>query len=170
MEKGFEKFESQKENQLNHAKQQANQIVNDAQRKADQIIADLRKMRTQSASAVKENELVDAKTKLNKLEQPINLKKNKVLRRAKNQKEFHVDDDVLVKSYGQRGVLLRKVDDHHWEVQLGILKMKMIRMILKRSKLMISLQRYTYIYLSSAVHHRDYQRVLIFGDKRRKRP
>ena len=124
LEKGFEKFESQKENQLNHARQQANQIVNDAQRKADQIIADLRKMRTQSASAVKENELVDAKTKLNKLEQPINLKKNKVLRRAKNQKEFHVDDDVLVKSYGQRGVLLRKVDDHHWEVQLGILKMK----------------------------------------------
>ena len=61
LEKGFEKFESQKENQLNHAKQQANQIVNDAQRKADQIIADLRKMRTQSASAVKENELVDAK-------------------------------------------------------------------------------------------------------------
>ena len=107
LEKGFEKFESQKENQLNHARQQANQIVNDAQRKADQIIADLRKMRTQSASAVKENELVDAKTKLNKLEQPINLKKNKVLRRAKNQKEFHVDDDVLVKSYGQRGVLQR---------------------------------------------------------------
>ena len=73
--RALKKFESQKENQLNHAKQQANQIVNDAQRKADQIIADLRKMRTQSASAVKENELVDAKTKLNKLEQPINLKR-----------------------------------------------------------------------------------------------
>lgn len=120
----FEKFESQKEMQLNQAKKHANEIVVEAQKKADKIIADLRKMRINGVNAVKESELVDAKTKLNNLEQPLNLKKNKVLKRAKNQKEFHVNDDVLVKSYGQKGVLLRKIDDNHWEVQLGILKMK----------------------------------------------
>lgn len=124
LEVGFERFESQKDNQMNQAKKEANGIIENAQKKADQIIAELRKMRMQGANAVKENELVDAKTKLNQLEQPINLKKNRVLKRAKNQKEFHVDDDVLVKSYGQKGVLLRQSDADHWEVQIGILKMK----------------------------------------------
>lgn len=120
---GFEKFENQKDRLLNQAKQKANQIVNEAQIKADQIIAELRKMRMNGAN-VKENKLIDAKTQLNRLEKPINLQQNKILRKAKVQKELHENDDVLVKSYGQRGVLLRKADKNHWEVQLGILKMK----------------------------------------------
>lgn len=124
LENEFEKFERHKDGEIERAKQRANRIVNNAQREADQIISKLRKMRNQSTNVVKEKQLVDAKTKLNQLEQPVNLAKNRVLRRAKNKKAFHVNDDVLVKSYDQRGVLVRQIDDRHWEVQLGILKMK----------------------------------------------
>lgn len=124
LEVGFDKFENQKQNMLNQSKKQANEIVENAQKEATEIIAKLRKMQMEGGTKVKENELVDAKTKLNNLEQPISLKQNRVLRKAKRQKELHENDDVLVKSYGQRGVLLRKADKDHWEVQLGILKMK----------------------------------------------
>ena len=58
------------------------------------------------------------------MEQHTELKNNKVLKRSKAKKSFKVGDDVLVKTYGQRGVLLKKIGNHSWEVELGILKMK----------------------------------------------
>src|SRR5699024_10795178 len=66
--------------------------------------------------------------------QETNLKKNKVLRKAKQQQELHPNDDVMVNSYGQRGVLLRKAGNHAWEVQLGILKMKIDESDLEKIK------------------------------------
>ena len=120
----FEAYLKQKEHLLETAKKEANEIVAQAQVKADEIISDLRQLRLAGGQNIKENELMDAKGQLNALEQPLHLQKNKVLRRAKAKKDFHPNDDVLVKSYGQRGVLLAKVGNHAWEVQLGILKMK----------------------------------------------
>lgn len=67
-------------------------------------------MKQSGASSIKENELIDARSRLNDLEQPIMLKKNKVLQRAKKQQEFHENDDVLVKTYGQRGVLTKRLE------------------------------------------------------------
>lgn len=120
----FEAYLKQKEHLLETAKKEANEIVAQARVKADEIISDLRQLRLAGGQNIKENELMDAKGQLNALEQPLHLQKNKVLRRAKAKKDFHPNDDVLVKSYGQRGVLLAKVGNHAWEVQLGILKMK----------------------------------------------
>ena len=122
LKKAFASYQQEKEHMLAQARQQANEIVQNAQQKADAVIADLHKMQ-QSGANIKENELIDAKSRLNALEQPM-LKKNKVLRRAKQQQEFHENDDVMVKTYGQRGVLVKKLGQHEWEVQLGILKMK----------------------------------------------
>ena len=51
------------------------------------------------------------------------LKKNKVLQKAKQKKKLKVGDEVLVASYGQRGILLQKMSGDNWQVQLGILKM-----------------------------------------------
>lgn len=120
----YNKFHSEKDNLIQQAKIEANRIVSNAQNKADQIISDLRKMRMNGAQNVKEDKLISAQTKMNSLHQDVKLKKNKVLQRAKRKQELHPNDDVMVKSYGQRGVLLQKVGKHDWEVQLGILKMK----------------------------------------------
>ena len=70
------------------------------------------------------DELIAAQGALNALQQDSKLKKNRVLRREKAKLDFHKGDSVLVKSYGQVGVLMEQLDDQHWEVQLGILKMK----------------------------------------------
>ncbi|KRM90282.1 endonuclease MutS2 [Liquorilactobacillus cacaonum] len=134
LEKKYEELANQREQLLDNARKRSNEIVEQATQKAEKIITQLRQMRLNSGKSIKENELIEAKAQLNKLEQPTNLRKNRVLRRAKQQQAFKPNDDVLVKSYGQRGVLLRKAGEHEWEVQLGILKMKVQEAELEKIK------------------------------------
>lgn len=124
LEKGYGTYVRERDNMIETAKRKANEIIENAQKKSEEIISELHKMKQSGASLIKENELIDARSRLNDLEQPIMLKKNKVLQRARKQQEFHENDDVLVKTYGQRGVLTKRLGKHEWEVQLGILKMK----------------------------------------------
>ncbi|MEE5988001.1 endonuclease MutS2 [Ligilactobacillus equi] len=125
LRKAYNNFVSQRDSLLNQAKAKANEIVENTRKQTADVISDLHKMQQSAGNGVKENELIDAKTRLNKLEQPIHLQKNKVLQRAKAKKIFKEGDEVLVKSYGQRGTLMKKVGNHVWEVQIGILKMKL---------------------------------------------
>lgn len=135
LEKAYNALNKQRADLLEKAKKQANELVANASEKADQIISDLRQMRLNGGTNVKENQLIDAKGQLNQLHQPENLQKNKVLKRAKKQRDFQPNDDVLVKSYGQRGVLLRRLSNHEWEVQIGILKMKLNENDLEKIKI-----------------------------------
>ena len=131
----FNAYQQRKDQLIEDAKVEANGIVEKSKTQADAIISDLRKKQLASGNAVvKENELIDAKGALNALEQQPKLKKNRILRRAKALQDFHQGDDVLVKSYGQRGVLVQKMGNHEWEVQLGILKMKIQEADLERVK------------------------------------
>ena len=68
--------------------------------------------------------MIDAQGALNALHQNPRLKHNSVLKKAKQKRDLHKGDAVLVKSYGQRGELLEKRGNHKWEVQLGILRME----------------------------------------------
>lgn len=124
LEKAYAALNDQRDKLLEKAKQKANDTVAETTKKADQIIADLRQLRLNGGLNVKEDKLINAKGQLNKLHQPENLQKNKVLKRAKQKHDLHPNDDVLVKTYGQKGVLLHKAGNHDWEVQIGILKMK----------------------------------------------
>ncbi|MCZ2492935.1 endonuclease MutS2 [Dellaglioa carnosa] len=123
--KEYGDFVTQRESMTNKAKEKANDIVADAEIDADKIIKKIRQMQITQGQAIKEHELIDAKSQLSQMHQPTDaLKKNKVLQRAKSKQEFRVNDDVLVKTYGQQGVLVKKMSKTEWEVQLGILKMK----------------------------------------------
>ena len=123
LQKGVTSMKSQRDKLMETAKEKANNIVNDSQEKADKIIKRLRKMEHATGS-FKESDLIDAKSNINALHQATNLKRNKVLRKAKEAQKLHVNDEVIVLTYGQRGELLRQVDKKHWEVQMGIMKMK----------------------------------------------
>ena len=119
-------FFEEREKELAKAKKQANEIVDEAKEEAEVIISDLRKKQLAAGQgAVKEHELIDARSKLDNLHQTEDnhLKKNKVLQKAKQAKKLKAGDEVLVASYGQRGILIKKMSDHNWQVQLGILKM-----------------------------------------------
>lgn len=124
----FTYFKEQKATLLQQAKKDANAVVQKAETKAASIIADLKaKQEKVETTAIKDHELIAAKTELSRLhqEEAQRLQKNKVLQREKKKQALAVGDEVLVETYGQRGILLRKLKDQQWEVQLGILKMKL---------------------------------------------
>lgn len=117
-------FFEEREKELAKARGKANELVAEAQEKAEDIIRDIRRMQLAGGSQnVKEHQLIDAKTQLANLKQDEQLKKNKVLQKAKAQKKLKPGDEVLVNTYGQRGVLLQTAGKGSWQVQLGILKM-----------------------------------------------
>ncbi len=68
--------------------------------------------------------MIAAKTALKQLHQDEPLQKNRILRREREKQALHVGDEVKVASYDQTGTLLEQFDKKHWQVQLGILKMK----------------------------------------------
>ncbi|MFD0897057.1 endonuclease MutS2 [Loigolactobacillus binensis] len=127
-------FVTAREQQLDKAKDQANQIVAHAQKESERIINDLRQMQKHHQQTVKEHELIAAKTGLADLKQEKSLAKNKVLQHEKRRQALKVGDDVIVTTYGQHGVLLNQLDKKHWEVQLGILKMKVAVTDLEKTK------------------------------------
>lgn len=128
------KFETQKAKMLEDAQVENNHLVSQSRKQADKIIERLRKLELEGQQ-IKENQLIDAKGELNSLRMDDQrLKKNKVLQREKLKHDLKAGDAVLVKSYGQYGDLIRKLGKQDWEVQLGILKMKVNESDLEKSK------------------------------------
>jgi len=126
LEAAYSYFFEEREKELAKARQKANQIVEEAKEESEKIIADIRKMQLAGGQTkVKEHELIDARAKLSGLQQEEHLQKNKVLQKAKAAKTLKEGDEVLVTSYGQRGVLLKKAGKNQWQVQIGILKMNL---------------------------------------------
>lgn len=110
---------------LEKAKQDANHLVAEAKKRSERIIADLQKMQRDGAQ-IKTNQIIDAKGELNALRQEPSAENNRILRRAKQAKAeqaLALGDTVLVREYGQQGVIKRVLKDDKFEVQMGILKM-----------------------------------------------
>ena len=82
-------------------------------------------MQQNNQGNIKENRLIEAKIELKSLHQEKAQPKNRILRQAKNKQALHRGDTVRVLSYDQTGELLKQVDDTHWEVQVGIMRMKL---------------------------------------------
>lgn len=120
----YKKFTTERDAQLQKAKDKANTLVDKAQTKADKIIKQLRQIQLTNPGIVKEHQLIAAKTALKQLHQDEPLQKNRILRREREKQALHVGDEVKVANYDQTGTLLEQFDKKHWQVQLGILKMK----------------------------------------------
>ena len=89
----------QLQNGLDWYNQQVQKQLEKSQEKADEMLAKKRKQ----------------------AEKIIN---NKVLQREKKRHDVSVGDNVKVLSYGQQGVITKKLGEHEFEVQIGILKVK----------------------------------------------
>ncbi|MBO1308458.1 endonuclease MutS2 [Enterococcus sp. 669A] len=123
LKNAYSYFFDEREKEMEKARKQANQLVQEAQEEAEKIIKDIRQLQLSGQGNVKEHQLIDARTQLEDLKQDEQLKKNKVLQKAKAKKQFKEGDEVIVETYGQRGTLLKKMGNSDWQVQIGILKM-----------------------------------------------
>lgn len=126
LQTAVQQFYTEREELMKKARKKANSIVEEAEETADQIIKELRKKQISGQyEGVKEHELIDAKKQLSGLRQEEALAKNKVLKKAKAKQVMKPGDDVMVQSFGQKGVLMEKADKNFWVVQMGMLKMKL---------------------------------------------
>lgn len=120
-----QKLQNQKTQLLDQAQAQANQLVDHAQKQAAEIIAQLRQWQQQGRLDIKDDQLIRAQTQLNQLHQQRALQKNRVLQREKRKQQIKVGDEVHVNSYDQDGVVIGQDKKGNFEVQLGILKMRL---------------------------------------------
>ncbi len=124
LQNGLDWYNQQVQKQLEKAQEKADEMLAKKRQKADKIINDLEEQR-RAGGQVRTNKVIEAKGALNKLERENqNLARNKVLQREKRRHDVSVGDTVKVLSYGQQGVITKKLGDHEFEVQIGILKVK----------------------------------------------
>ncbi|MBC1756817.1 endonuclease MutS2 [Listeria seeligeri] len=123
LQKEISNYYQQKDKLIEQASNKAATIVEKAEAEAEEIIHELRTMQLNGAAGIKEHELIDAKTRLGKAK-PKTI--NKTIPQAPKQKPhvFKNGDNVRVLSLGQKGTLLNKINDIEWNVQIGIIKMK----------------------------------------------
>jgi DNA mismatch repair protein MutS2 len=123
MQKQMIEFYENKDAMLEKAAEKAGEILEEAKSEADKIIRDLRKMRIEKHADIKEHELIDAKRRLEAAVPEIKKSSNLVSKKAKKH-TLSPGDEVKVLTFDQKGTLLEKVTGNEWQVQIGILKMK----------------------------------------------
>ncbi|QCJ43678.1 endonuclease MutS2 [Bacillus sp. S3] len=123
LQKQMIEFYEKKDAMLEKAAEKAADIVDEAKDEAEKVIRDLRKMRTEKHAEIKEHELIDAKRRLQ--EAAPEIKKSVNLTNKKNKKHTYMPgDEVKVLTFNQKGTLVERVSTNEWQVQIGILKMK----------------------------------------------
>ncbi|WML45602.1 endonuclease MutS2 [Neobacillus sp. PS3-40] len=123
LQKQLMDFYEQKDTLFEKAALKAEEMIEQAKDEADKIIRDLRKMRVEKHVEIKEHELIDAKKRLEQATPKIE-KSGKILKHKAKKQTFNPGDEVKVLTFGQKGTLLERVSASEWQVQMGIMKMK----------------------------------------------
>lgn len=124
LQNGLDWYNQQVQKQLEKSQEKADEMLAKKRKQAEKIISDLEQQR-RAGGQVRTNKVIEAKGALNKLERENqNLANNKVLQREKRRHDVSVGDNVKVLSYGQQGTITKKLGDHEFEIQIGILKVK----------------------------------------------
>ncbi|QGQ47462.1 endonuclease MutS2 [Metabacillus sediminilitoris] len=116
-------FNQQRDALYEKAELKAEQKVEEARQEAEKIIHELRRLRKEQHATIKEHELIDARKRLENAV-PTFEKSKKVEKKETVKQTFLPGDEVKVISFDQKGHLIDKVSDNEWQVQMGIMKMK----------------------------------------------
>jgi DNA mismatch repair protein MutS2 len=125
MQQKEEQFEQQKDKRIAEAEKEAQAYFIKAMQEAEEVIEGLREMSSKQ-EGVKDHLLIDAKKKLEGLSQSGQVqreKKQQTIKKKANQ-SFQPGEEVFVHSFGQKGHIVEKISDREYQVQIGIMKMK----------------------------------------------
>ncbi|MCM3215129.1 endonuclease MutS2 [Niallia taxi] len=121
LQKQVMEYYEKKEALEEKAKKKAADIVENARAEAETVISDLRKMQLEKRAEIKEHELIDARKRLEDAAPKTAIKRKEA---AKTSHEFQPGDEVKVLTFDQKGQLIERVSAKEWQVQIGIMKMK----------------------------------------------
>ncbi|MEH7462081.1 endonuclease MutS2 [Bacillus thuringiensis] len=117
-------FNEERDERLLKTQKEGEEKVELAKKEAEEIIRELRQLRKAKLADIKDHELIEAKSRLaGAAPELVKKQKTKVKNTAPKQ-VLRPGDEVKVLTFGQKGQLLKKVSDNEWNVQIGILKMK----------------------------------------------
>lgn len=123
MQKQMMEYYEKKDTLYEKAQQKATEVVEKAKVEAEQVIKDLRKMQHEKSAQIKEHELIQAKKQLEDATPKLKSSgQKKKVNQAKH--ELKPGDEVKVLSFDQKGHLVERVSAKEWQVQMGIMKMK----------------------------------------------
>jgi DNA mismatch repair protein MutS2 len=123
MQKQMMEYYEKKDTLYEKAQQKATEVVEKAKAEAEQVIKDLRKMQHEKSAQIKEHELIHAKKQLEDATPKLKTSgQKKKVNQAKH--ELKPGDEVKVLSFDQKGHLVERVSAKEWQVQMGIMKMK----------------------------------------------
>ncbi|MGM8215548.1 endonuclease MutS2 [Bacillaceae bacterium W0354] len=118
----YNQYLKHKDQVFDKAKEKAKKIVDKAEHEADEIIKEIKEMRNEVS--IKEHRFIDAKKKLEEQKEGLNAGENKPVKKVKQKQKLIPGDEVHVLSFNQNGHIVSQINDREYEVQLGILKMK----------------------------------------------
>ncbi|MEK3890455.1 endonuclease MutS2 [Bacillus sp. FSL K6-3431] len=116
-------FDERKQALYEKAEEKAAKIIEKAKVEAEEVMKELRQMRFENGSQVKEHKLIEARRRLNTAV-PNGEKGKTTVANNKQKREFQPGDEVKVTTFGQKGHLIENLGGTDWQVQIGIMKMK----------------------------------------------
>lgn len=114
------------------ARQEARHIINRAEREAEEVLKQLREWAKARPQELKEHELVEARKRLQSAVPDLELTRQ--ARPQKTHEKLEVGDEVFVASFNQKGHIVEVISEKEYQVQIGILKMKLKRDQLEKQK------------------------------------
>ena len=124
LEEKLAELEDQKQEILRQAEERAANAIKDATEEADVIISELRDLQKQGLS-VKEHQIIEARKHLDEAAPQLTSKQKRVKKLAQQANRKPVaGDEVKVLSFGQKGTILDDLGHDEYQVQIGIMKMK----------------------------------------------
>ncbi|SEO81283.1 DNA mismatch repair protein MutS2 [Amphibacillus marinus] len=122
--KQWQQFEREREALYKKAEEKAEKAVAKARQEAEDIVATIREMKHQST--LKEHEWIEAR-KLFDEAQPSLAKKGQVIPTSKHSNQdqtLEVGDEVKLLTINQNGTIVEQIGKHDFQVQVGMMKMK----------------------------------------------
>jgi DNA mismatch repair protein MutS2 len=123
MQKQMMEYYDKRDGMYEKAERKASDVVEKAKAEAEEIIRELRKMRLEKNVDIKEHELIDAKKRMENAAPTLEKSRAKTKTKTENQ-QLKPGDEVKVLTFDQKGHLVEKVSNSEWQVQMGIMKMK----------------------------------------------
>lgn len=123
LEREWRNFQHKKRELYEKAEEKAEQAIQKAREEAESIVAEIRKMKT--AVAFKEHEWIEAKKMLEEAQpQLVDGTISKETENEAGSGSLSPGDEIKLLSVNQEGVVLEKLSDHEYMIQVGMMKMK----------------------------------------------
>ncbi|KGX93422.1 DNA mismatch repair protein MutS [Pontibacillus halophilus JSM 076056 = DSM 19796] len=123
LEQKWADFEAKREELYRKAEAKAQDAIEKARQEAEDIVSQIRQMKSQAE--LKEHEWIEARKQLDEAKPSLAQKQSsKPKAKAKQTLNLQPGDEVKVTTLNQNGHIVEKVSDKEWQVQLGIMKVK----------------------------------------------